>query len=85
MQPGSSNSGLTKCWVLFKSGAKKPFRSFDSSGRYTVADPREYGIRGLKKMVERWGDAAVVKAIIYDVQTQQPIFHYQQGQWFAAV
>jgi hypothetical protein len=84
MQPTTatkpSEAGLTKCWVLWKNGAKKAFRSYDTSGRYEVADPKAYGIRGLKKMVDRWGDN-VQKAIIYDMGTQQPLEHYQNGQW----
>lgn len=75
-----SESGLTKCWVLWKNGAKKSFRSFDSSGRYEVADPRSYGIRGLKKMVAKWGDS-VDRAILYDVETGEPFEALLNGQW----
>ena len=78
-----SEAGLTKCWVLWKNGAKKAFRSFDSSGRYHVENGRDYGIRGLKKMVAKWGDT-VERAILYDVATGQPIEHLQNGQWVAA-
>jgi hypothetical protein len=78
-----SEAGLTKCWVLWKNGNKKSFRSYDSSGRYEVANPREYGIRNLKKMVEKWGPT-VDKAILYDTATGQPIEHLQDGQWMAA-
>jgi hypothetical protein len=68
MQPTSikpSEAGLTKRWVVFTNGNKKSFRSYDTSGRYAVADPRDYGIRGLKKMVGKWGKA-VERAIRYD-------------------
>ncbi len=78
-----SEAGLTKCWVLFTSGAKKSFRSYDSSGRYAVKDPREYGIRGLKKMVDKWG-AAVARAVLYDVTTGQAVEQLVNGQWVAA-
>lgn len=78
-----SEAGLSKCWVIFTNGAKKTFRSYDRSGRYEVADPRSYGIRGLKKMVHRYGDA-VARAILYDVETGHAIEQYTQGQWTAA-
>jgi len=85
MQPTSvkpSEAGLTKCWVVFTNGNKKSFRSYDTSGRYAVADPRDYGIRGLKKMVDRWGKA-VERAILYDTATGQPIEKLENGQWVA--
>jgi len=77
-----SEAGLTKCWVVFTNGNKKSFRSYDTSGRYSVADPRDYGIRGLKKMVERYG-AAVQRAILYDTASGQPIEKLENGQWVA--
>ena len=80
-----SEAGLTKCWVVFTNGAKKSFRSYDTSGRYEVADPRAYGIRGLKKMVERqFGVANVKEARIYDTATGQELEHLHLGQWVAA-
>ena len=83
MQPTSvkpSEAGLTKCWVLFKNQAKKSFRSYDTSGRYNVADPRAYGIRGLKRMVARWGDA-VDRAMLIDTATGKPFEVLQGGHW----
>jgi hypothetical protein len=77
-----SEAGLTKCWVVFTNGGKKSFRSYDSSGRYEVADPRAYGIRGLKKMVDKWG-AAVKEAVLYDTETGQPLEKLHNGQWVA--
>lgn len=77
-----SEAGLTKCWVVFTNGNKKSFRSYDTSGRYSVADPRDYGIRGLKKMVDRWGKS-VEQAILYDTTTGQPIEKLENGQWVA--
>jgi hypothetical protein len=82
--PKPSEAGLTKCWVLFHNQAKKTFRSYDSSGRYEVADPRAYGIRGLKKMVDRWGTKVVSKAILYDVASGLPLEQFQDGQWVPA-
>lgn len=75
-----SEAGLTKCWVVFTNGGKKAFRSYDTSGRYTVNDPRDYGIRGLKKMVDRWGDK-VKEARLYDTESGRELERYQQGQW----
>jgi len=80
--PKPSEAGLTKCQVYFADGAKKAFRSYDSSGRYAVADPRDYGIRGLKKMVDRWGKA-VKMAILYDTEFGHELERYQHGQWQA--
>lgn len=83
MQPGSSRDGLTKCKVYFENGAQKDFRSFDSSGRYEVRDPREYGIRGLKKMVAKF--SGVKEAILYEMATDVEIERLQDGQWVAPV
>jgi hypothetical protein len=82
--PKPSEAGLTKCWVVFTNDNRKTFRSFDSSGRYQVADPRAYGIRGLKKMVERFGVANVKEARLYDTSTGREIEKLQNGQWVAS-
>lgn len=83
--PKPSEAGLTKCWVVFHNGNKKAFRSFDTSGRYQVADPRAYGIRGLKKMVEKqFGVANVKEARLYDTSTGRELEHLQNGQWVAS-
>lgn len=76
----TKHTGLTKCWIVWTNGWKKTYQSFDKSGRYEVADPRDYGIRRLKKMVEKWGDS-VAQAIIYDNQTGQKIESFQRGTW----
>lgn len=80
--PKPSEAGLSKCWVLFTNGAKKSFRSYDSSGRYEVKDPKAYGIRNLKKMVDRWGNA-VERAVLYDTATGNPFEKLLNGQWVA--
>lgn len=72
--------GLTKCWIVWNNGWKKTFQSYDSSGRYVVDDPREYGIHGLKKMVAKWGDS-VAQAIIYDNATGRKLESFQRGVW----
>jgi predicted glutamine amidotransferase len=84
LAPKPSEAGLTKAWVLFHNGNKKDFRSFDTSGRYSVADPRSYGIRGLKKMVEKFGVANVKEARLYDTATGREIEKLQDGQWVAS-
>lgn len=84
LNANTSNStrhiGRTKCWIVWKNGWKKTFQSYDSSGRYEVYDPREYGIRGLKKMVVKWSDS-IAQAIIYDNETGQEIESFNQGIW----
>lgn len=80
-----SESGLTKAWVVFHNGNKKAFRSFDTSGRYEVADPRAYGIRGLKKMVAvKFGHENIKEARLYDTATGREIEILQNGQWVAS-
>ncbi len=79
----ASQEGLTRCWVVWTNGWKKAFRSYDTSGRYQVDDPRAYGIRGLKKMVARWGPN-VSQAIIYDNATGLEITRLQNGAWVDA-
>ncbi|OUJ68606.1 hypothetical protein BXP70_27810 [Hymenobacter crusticola] len=58
------------------------FYSFDRSGRYEVADPRDYGIRGLKKLVDGMTDR-VARAIIYDNQAylHPEICRKERGSW----
>ena len=73
-------TGKTKCWIVWKNGCKKTFHSYDTSGRYVVNDPREYGIRGLKKMVAKWGDS-IAHAIIYDNETGKEIESFNRGIW----
>ncbi|HEX8505503.1 MAG TPA: hypothetical protein VF630_09055 [Hymenobacter sp.] len=75
-----SNKALTCCWVVWINGWKKKFYSFDTSGRYAVDDPRDYGIRGLKKMVAKMG-ATVDQAILYDNQSGKEIERLKNGQW----
>ena len=76
----NKHTGLTKCWIVWTNGWKKTYQSFDSSGRYEVADPREYGIRRFKKLVAKWGNT-IAQAIIYDNQTGKKIESFQQGTW----
>ncbi|TGE26908.1 hypothetical protein [Hymenobacter metallicola] len=74
-------NALTRVWVVWKDGNKKHFTSFDSSGRYQVESPREYGIRGLRKMVEKMG-STVKEAILYDNQTgKQEEVWVKDGVW----
>lgn len=82
---GFSTQGLTKLWVVWKDGHKKTIRSFDTSGRYTVQDPKAYGIRGLKKTFTKdFNPPNVDQARIYDVASGQELERYQNGQWVPA-
>lgn len=79
---GFSSQGLTKLFVLWKDGKKKYFRSFDTSGRYTVKDPKAYGIRNLKKLFDKdCNPQNVDQARLYDVATGRELERYQNGQW----
>lgn len=79
----AKRQGLTKCWIVWNNGWKKTYQSYDSSGRYQLADPREYGIRRLKKLVDKWG-STVAQAIIYDNRTGQKLESFQSGTWVPA-
>jgi hypothetical protein len=82
---GFSTQGHTKLFVAWKDGKKKYFRSFDTSGRFEVKDPKAYGLRGLKKtFFKDCNPANVNRAIIYDVASGQPLEEYINGQWVAA-
>ncbi|PJJ59420.1 hypothetical protein [Hymenobacter chitinivorans] len=75
------SQALTRVWVVWQDGNKKHFTSFDTSGRYQVKEPREYGIRGLRKMVEKMG-ATVKEAVLYDNQTgAQEAVWVKNGVW----
>ncbi|RSK45196.1 hypothetical protein [Hymenobacter rigui] len=56
--------------------------SFDTSGRYQVADPAAYGLRQLKKQAEQMG-ARIARAIIYDNQASgKPEYtRLEKGVW----
>lgn len=85
MQPGSSTQGLTKCRIYYQNGGKQDFRSFDTSGRYEVKDPQAYGIRGLKKMVDKLQSQGLVKmALLYSSTDGKELERYQNGQWLAS-
>lgn len=68
--------------VLVGCNAFCDFYSFDKSGRYEVADPRTYGLRGLQKMIDGMG-AKVARAIIYDNQApnRPEIMRKERGSW----
>ncbi|MDU0372117.1 hypothetical protein ACFPAF_17070 [Hymenobacter endophyticus] len=56
--------------------------SFDTSGRYRVADPAAYGLRHLKGEAEKMG-GRIVRAIIYDNQASgKPEYtRLEKGVW----
>jgi hypothetical protein len=82
--PPSANprakTALTKAWIRWLNGNKNTWYSYDTSGHYHVEDPREYGIRELKKRILR-SYSPIDKAIIYDNQTGRYICELQEGQW----
>ncbi|MBO3270774.1 hypothetical protein [Hymenobacter defluvii] len=78
---------LTKARVYFATPApgtpgQCDYYSFDTSGRYEVQDPRDYGLRGLMKMIDKMG-AKVARAIIYDNQApgRPEILRKERGSW----
>jgi hypothetical protein len=76
-----------KCWVVWQgptADIKKTFYSYDSSGRYDVEKPDEYGLKGLQKRVVRQYPEKMKRAIIYDNQTGTKLFELQNGQWVDA-
>jgi hypothetical protein len=80
-------TALTKArvyWAAPQPGTpgQADFYSFDSSGRYQVADPRRYGLEGLRKMVDKMG-AKVARCVIYDNQApgRPEICRKERGSW----
>ena len=56
--------------------------SFDTSGRYKVADNYRYGLAMLVKLIDKLGDK-VCRAIIYDNQApgRPEVQRKEHGQW----
>ena len=56
--------------------------SFNTSGRYQVADPYRYGLAQLVKLIDKLGDQ-VSRAIIYDNQApgHPEVQRKERGQW----
>lgn len=71
-------------WANPKPGTngQSDFYSFDKSSHYQVADPLDYGIRGLKRMVDKMG-VKVERCIIYDNQAsgRPEICRKEKGAW----
>lgn len=68
--PSGSENYLTRCWVVWENGYKKKFRSYDTSGRYQVDDPRRYGIQGLfTRILNREWPSPLKEVRLYDNQT----------------
>ena len=74
---------LYKCWVVWEGDIKKTFYSYDSSGRYNVENPDEYGLKGLQKRVVKQYPEKMKKAIIYDNQSGKKLYELQiqNRQW----
>ena len=81
--PSLPEYALYKAWVLWRGGIKKTFYSYDTSGRYKVLRPNEYGLRGLQKRVAAQYPDRIVAAIIYNNQTGTPLYRFQGGEWNA--
>ncbi|WBO86266.1 hypothetical protein [Hymenobacter yonginensis] len=63
-------TALTRAWVVWENGFKKTFHSYDTSGRYEVADPRRYGIRGFRsRVLDKAWPSPIKEMILYDHQT----------------
>ncbi|MBO0360662.1 hypothetical protein J0X19_22065 [Hymenobacter sp. BT186] len=78
-----AGKSLTKARVYWASptGAEyMDFFSFDTSGRYAVESPKEYGVRGLKKLVDKLG-VKVARCIIYDRELGGEYCRKENHQW----
>jgi hypothetical protein len=78
---GLPQKSLFKAWVVWEGDIKKTFYSYDSSGRYHVEKPDEYGLNGLKKRVVKQYPDKIKQANIYDNQTGKQLFALQNGHW----
>lgn len=71
-------------WTWVKPGTSGQFDmySFDTSGRYKVTDPREYGMRMLRNEIDKLGPK-VARAIIYDQQApnKPEVVRKENGIW----
>jgi hypothetical protein len=73
----------TKAIVYFKSGPGQQGRTFFARELYfnrPVNNPRQYGIDGLKRMIDKWGSALVATALIIDLADNREIHKYRAEQ-----
>lgn len=69
----------TKAIVYFKSGPGQDGRTFFARERYfnkPVNNPRQYGIDGLKRMIDKWGAALIANALIIDLSDNQEVHKF---------
>jgi hypothetical protein len=73
----------TKAIVYFKSGPGQAGHTFFARELYfnrPVNNPREFGIDGLRKMIDKWGGQLVASALIIDLALDQPIHKFRSEQ-----
>ncbi|MBO2007575.1 hypothetical protein [Hymenobacter negativus] len=69
----------TKAIVYFISGPGQDGRTFFARELYfnrPVANPRQYGIEGLKRMIDKWGPQLVASALIIDLERNEEIHKF---------
>lgn len=73
----------TKAIVYFKAGPGQAGRTFFARELYfnrPVHNPREYGIDGLRKMIDKWGADLVATAVIIDLAVDREIHKFRSEQ-----
>ncbi|MDB5270225.1 MAG: hypothetical protein JWP58_3265 [Hymenobacter sp.] len=77
----------TKAIVYFISGPGQAGRTFFARELYfsrPVSNPRQYGIDGLKRMIDKWGPQLVASALIIDLERNEEIHRFlSQKGWVA--
>jgi len=69
----------TKAIVYFISGPGQAGRTFFARELYfnrPVANPRQYGIEGLMRMIDKWGPQLVASAVIIDLAQDREIHKF---------
>ena len=69
----------TKAIVYFISGPGQAGRTFFARELYfnrPVNNPRQYGIEGLKRMIDKWGPQLVASALIIDLERNEEIHKF---------
>lgn len=76
--PWANYTPHTKAIVWFKSGPGTAGRTFKAREHYfnrPVREPRQYGIDGLKKMIDKWV-GLVATAVVYDLHTGEEVMKF---------
>lgn len=69
----------TKAIVYFISGPGTAGRTFFARELYfnrPVSNPRQYGIEGLRRMIDKWGPQLVASALIIDLERNEEIHKF---------